>query len=184
MSAVHLEVGTSAGALAKTKKPLLVADMFCGAGGTSEGAKRAAERHGLEMTLILLNHWSIAVDTQRRHNPNARIFCQDIATLRPRVAVAEGYLDLLIASPTCTHHSRARGGRPTSDQQRMDPWHIVTWCTELRIKRLFIENVAEFVEWGPIDRRTAGRWNLARVSISRPGLQRSGRWGSPSSNGA
>src|SRR3546814_6087896 len=59
-----------------------------------------------------------------------------------------------MASPTCTHHSRARGGRPTSDQQRMDPWHVVTWLTELRVKILLIENVPEFVEWGPVDART------------------------------
>lgn len=37
-----------------------------------------------------------------------------------------------------------------SDQQRMDPWHVITWLTELRVKRLFVENVPEFVEWGPV----------------------------------
>jgi DNA (cytosine-5)-methyltransferase 1 len=68
--------------------------------------------------------------------------------------VPEGYLDLLMASPTCTHHSRARGGKPTSDQQRADPWHVITWLTELRVKRMLIENVPEFVDWGPVDRRT------------------------------
>src|SRR3546814_8822728 len=59
-----------------------------------------------------------------------------------------------MASPTCTHHSNARGGKPTSDQQRSDPWHIITWLTELRVKRLIIENVWEFIKWGPVDRRT------------------------------
>src|SRR5262249_48702047 len=63
--------------------------------------------------------------------------------------VPEGRLDLLIASPTCTYHSRARGGRPVHDQQRMDPWHVVRWCTDLRVARLLIENVPEFVDWGP-----------------------------------
>lgn len=68
--------------------------------------------------------------------------------------VPEGYLDLLMASPTCTHHSVARGGKPTSDQQRSDPWHIITWLTELRVKRIIIENVWEFIGWGPVNPKT------------------------------
>src|ERR1700730_7574633 len=58
------------------------------------------------------------------------------------------------ASPTCTYHSRARGGKPINDQGRMDPWTIVHWCTELRVRRLLVENVPEFVDWGPLDLRT------------------------------
>jgi len=45
-------------------------------------------------------------------------------------------------------------GKPTSDQQRSDPWHIITWLTELRVKRLIIENVWEFTGWGPVNSRT------------------------------
>jgi hypothetical protein len=86
--------------------------------------------------------------------PEARHYVQDIATVRPHLLVPEGYLDLLMASPTCTHHSVARGGKPTSDQQRSDPWHIITWLTELRVKRLIIENVWEFTGWGPVDPKT------------------------------
>jgi DNA (cytosine-5)-methyltransferase 1 len=58
-----------------------------------------------------------------------------------------------MASPTCTYHSRARGGKPINDQGRMDPWAIVHWCTELRVRRLLVENVPEFVDWGPLDLR-------------------------------
>jgi DNA (cytosine-5)-methyltransferase 1 len=36
----------------------------------------------------------------------------------------------------------------------MDPWAIVHWCTELRVRRLLVENVPEFVDWGPLDLRT------------------------------
>src|SRR3546814_9703448 len=100
------------------------------------------------MLLTCVNHWPIAIETHKKNHPKARHYCQDVATLRPLEAVPEGRLDILMASPTCTHHSRARGGRPTSDQQRMDPWHVVTWLTELRVKILLLENVPEFVEWG------------------------------------
>lgn len=135
-------------------KPLLVADLFCGAGGSSTGAKKAIESLGRTMTLTCVNHWDRAIETHQRMHPGARHYCMDVASARPIELVPEGRLDLLMASPTCTYHSRARGGRPTSDQQRMDPWHVVTWLTELRVARLLIENVPEFVDWGPVDART------------------------------
>lgn len=136
------------------KRKILVADLLCGAGGSSTGCQRALAELGLEMDLVAVNHWPTAIATHTKNHPAARHYVQDIATVRPHLLVPEGYLDLLMASPTCTHHSVARGGKPTSDQQRSDPWHIITWLTELRVKRLIIENVWEFIGWGPVDHRT------------------------------
>lgn len=136
------------------RRKILVADLLCGAGGSSTGCARALAELGLEMELVCVNHWGVAIETHKRNHPEARHYCQDIASVRPNIIVPEGYLDLLMASPTCTHHSVARGGKPTSDQQRSDPWHIVTWLTELRVKRMIIENVWEFRDWGPVDPRT------------------------------
>lgn len=133
---------------------MLVADLLCGAGGSSTGAARALNRLGLEMELVCLNHWDTAIETHTRNHPKARHYCQDISAVRPHIVVPEGYLDLLMASPSCTHHSIARGGKPTSDQQRSDPWHIITWLTELRVKRIIVENVWEFTSWGAVDHRT------------------------------
>jgi DNA (cytosine-5)-methyltransferase 1 len=137
-----------------SRKKILVADLLCGAGGSSTGCERALTELGLDMELVCVNHWQTAIDTHTLNHPKARHFVQDIATVRPHLLVPEGYLDLLMASPTCTHHSVARGGKPTSDQQRSDPWHIITWLTELRVKRLIIENVWEFTGWGPVDPKT------------------------------
>lgn len=155
-------------------RPALVADLFCGAGGSSTGARRAMNALGLRMVLTCVNHWPLAIETHQLNHPEARHYCQDVASLRPVEAVPEGYLDLLMASPTCTYHSRARGGKPTSDQQRQDPWHVVTWLTELRVKRLLVENVPEFVEWGPVNVRTGkpirsrkGEYFLAWVGVIR-----------------
>lgn len=136
------------------RKKFLVADLLCGAGGSSTGCERALRELDLEMELVCLNHWPTAIETHTKNHPQARHYCQDISTVRPHLVVPEGYLDLLMASPTCTHHSVARGGKPTSDQQRSDPWHIIPWLTELRVKRLIIENVWEFINWGPVDHRT------------------------------
>ncbi|MBX4870605.1 DNA cytosine methyltransferase [Rhizobium bangladeshense] len=135
-------------------RKMLVADLLCGAGGSSTGAQRALSELGLEMELVCVNHWPTAIETHQKNHPEARHFVQDISTVRPHILVPEGYLDLLMASPTCTHHSVARGGKPTSDQQRSDPWHIITWLTELRVKRIIIENVWEFIGWGPVNMKT------------------------------
>lgn len=137
-----------------TRRPALVADLFCGAGGSSTGARRALGRRGISMELACVNHWPVAIETHSRNHPDARHYCMDLEAAKPEEIVPEGRLDLLMASPTCTYHSRARGGRPTSDQQRMDPWHVVRWVTTLRVKRLMVENVPEFVDWGPIDLRS------------------------------
>jgi DNA (cytosine-5)-methyltransferase 1 len=137
-----------------SKRKILVADLLCGAGGSSTGCERALTELGLEMELVCINHWGVAIETHKLNHPEARHYVQDIAMVRPHQIVPEGYLDILMASPTCTHHSVARGGKPTSDQQRSDPWHIITWLTELRVKRIIIENVWEFTGWGPVDLRT------------------------------
>ena len=136
------------------RRALLVADLFCGAGGSSTGARRALEQLGYRMDLLCVNHWPTAIETHTKNHPEARHYCQDLATVEPHLVVPEGRLDLLMASPNCTFHSRARGGKPTSDQQRMDPWHIITWLTELRVRCLIVENVPEFAWWGPVTGQT------------------------------
>ncbi|WP_367346498.1 DNA cytosine methyltransferase [Stenotrophomonas bentonitica] len=129
----------------------LVGDLFCGAGGLSNGAARAMRELGRPVQLIAVNHWPVAIETNRRNHADHadRIHCADLESALPLTLVPEGRLDLLIAAPSCVFHSRARGGRPVHDQQRMDPWHVVRWCTELRVGRILVENVPEFMDWGP-----------------------------------
>lgn len=59
-------------------------------------------------------------------------------------------LDVLVASPECTHHSSARGGVPMSDQSRASAWHVVRWVEALKPSAVLIENVPEFETWGPL----------------------------------
>lgn len=137
-------------------RPVRAADLFCGAGGLTTGAERALRKLGRKVLVTAINHWQIAIDTHTRNHPGARHLCTDLEHVKPLDAVPEGVLDLLMAAPSCVFHSRARGGRPVHDQQRMDPWHVVRWCTELRVHRLIVENVPEFMQWGPCS-LTTGR---------------------------
>lgn len=159
-----------------------VADLFCGAGGTSSGAKRAMEARGRSLSLTAVNHWDVAIETHARNHPEAEHHCSNLYRLAPRAAVPRGRLDLLMASPTCTYHSRARGGRPISRQQRygrMTPTQVVRWADELRAKTLLVENVPEFMDWGPVhgeQRPLQARCVRARCRPEKPCKARKGTY--------
>ncbi len=129
----------------------LLADLFCGAGGTSTGAERAIKDLGAETILVCINHWPLAIETHHANHPNAMHYIEDITAADPLKLVPWGFLDLLMASPECTHFSRARGGKPVNNQSRMNPWAILTWLTKLDVRTVLIENVPEFRDWGPVD---------------------------------
>jgi len=125
------------------------ADLFCGAGGTSSGLYHACGLIGARVDLVAVNHWDIAVQTHQANHPDARHICAALENINPREAVPSGRLDILVASPECTHHSIARGGKPVNDQLRASAWHILRWIELLDIKNILIENVREFRDWGP-----------------------------------
>jgi DNA (cytosine-5)-methyltransferase 1 len=141
-------------------KEFFAADLFCGAGGSSTGLVRAAEERGVPLNLLAVNHWAVAVATHTRNHPWARHLCADLGCVDPSKVVPGGRLDLLIASPECTHHSNARGGKPCSDQSRASAWHVLHWAERLMVDEILIENVREFEGWGPLTR--AGRPNPKR----------------------
>ena len=128
-----------------------VVDMFCGAGGESTGIMQAANEQGLKVNLLAINHWERAMETHAANHPGADHLCESVERIDPMKVVRGGKLDLLWASPECTHHSVARGGRPRSDQSRASAWLILKWLSDLYVQRVIIENVPEFLSWGPLD---------------------------------
>lgn len=133
-------------------KDFRVVDMFCGGGGESTGIMEAADINGYRIHLTAINHWERAIETHAANYPTAEHICESIEHVNPCKAVPEYKLDLLWASPECTHHSLARGGRPRSEQSRATAWEILKWASELWIERIIIENVPEFLTWGPLDK--------------------------------
>ena len=114
------------------------------------GLALACRDAGLDVDLLAINHWDVAIDTHTANHPWARHRCESLDNVDPRKAVPGGRLHLLVASPECTHHSRARGGKPCSDQSRASAWHVLRWAEALYIDSILVENVPEFVEWGPL----------------------------------
>ena len=59
--------------------------------------------------------------------------------------------DLMMASPCCQGHSKARGkkaGNPQHDASRATAWAVVSAAEYHRMPKIIIENVPEFLHWG------------------------------------
>ena len=125
-------------------------DLFCGAGGASTGLELALSRLKMRHKGLAINHWAVAVDTMKRNHPDIETKQMGIEEAVPADLVPSGDVDLLWASPSCTHHSRAKGGKPRSNQLRAQPELVLTWLDQLFVRRIIIENVPEFVDWGPL----------------------------------
>ncbi|MFA1612034.1 DNA cytosine methyltransferase [Halobellus rubicundus] len=132
-------------------------DLFCGAGGFSEGLQQASTDLGVDVELAAINHWEPAVQTHEANHPDAHQYHSKIEQLHPPnvaeelAGEADPDIDLLVGGPECTHFSRARGGKPVSEQKRMSPWQILDWLEKLRVDAFIIENVPEIQDWGPVD---------------------------------
>jgi len=146
------------------KRTVRAADLFCGGGGTSTGLKMACEELGLDISLIAVNHWDLAIETHSVNHPDVKHVCDDLERLEPLKLVPSGKLRIMVASPECTHFSNARGGESMSKQSRATIKHVIRWCSTLDIQDVLIENVREFMHWGPLHRKgpQKGRPIMAR----------------------
>ena len=124
----------------------LIVDLFAGGGGASEAILAATGRH----PDIAVNHDREAVALHAANHPTTRHFCEDIARVDPVEVCGGRPIGLLWASPDCTHHSKARGGKPAEKKIRALAWHVVRWAAKVRPRVIALENVEEFQDWGPL----------------------------------
>lgn len=149
----------------RIKKPIGVV-LFCGAGGSSLGMEEA----GVSVDLGV-NHNAQAIESHAANFPTCQNLREDVFQALPnRVWGSDRPLDVLWASPSCTHFSRARGGSPVSDQERSLANIVLLWAKECRPRITIVENVSEWVSWGPLnadnkpDKARAGEFFRAWVS--------------------
>lgn len=131
---------------------LNIVNLFCGMGGDELGIRDAVYKD-LKMTYrgLSINHWDVAVATMRANFRNVKTLDCKIEEAVPEDLVPAGTeIHVLWASPSCTHHSRAKGGKPRSNQLRSQPEYVTVWA-RLRPWIIIVENVPEFMEWGPLD---------------------------------
>ena len=130
------------------KKNFSCVDLFCGGGGTSTGMIEAFRKAGANYTLVGINHWQIAIDTNKS-NHDGQWLCASVNSIDPTDVIPSGRLDFLWASPECTNHSRAKGGKPRANQSRCQPEMLLSWIRKLIVRRMYVENVPDFLDWGP-----------------------------------
>ena len=133
---------------------ITVTDQFCGAGGSTIGAKRA----GLEVRLAM-NHWARAVETYNTNNPDTECHHADVSAQDPRRFPST---DLLITSPECTTHSPAGGNRrskpqpdlfvphvddPAMVRSRATMWDVPRFAEYHEYNLIIVENVVEVTRW-------------------------------------
>lgn len=118
------------------------ADLFAGLGGFSTGARMAGGE-----VVWAGNHWPAAVAIHEKNHPDTVHACQDLQQADWRDVPAH---DIMLASPCCQGHSRARGrqhGNPQHDASRSTAWAPVTAAEHHRPYGFVVENVPEFLSW-------------------------------------
>lgn len=126
----------------------LIVDLFAGGGGTSTGLARALGRD----PDIAINHDAAALAMHAANHPHTRHLQNDITRVLPLAATRGRPVDILHASPDCTHFSKAKGGKPKSQFIRDLAWVVIRWAEDTHPSLITLENVEEFLTWGPLDK--------------------------------
>ncbi|NUS55863.1 MAG: DNA cytosine methyltransferase [Streptomycetaceae bacterium] len=133
---------------------LTITDLFCGAGGSAQGA---AAVPGIELRLAA-NHWQLAVESHAANFPTADHLVADISQVDPRRVP---HTDLLWASPECTNHSQAKGVKryaqpdlfgetlPSEAVQRSRAtmWDVPRFAEHHAYRAIVVENVVDAASW-------------------------------------
>jgi len=141
----------------------LIVDLFAGGGGASTGIEMATGRQ----VDVAINHDPAAVAMHKANHPQTTHHVADVWEADPHAVTADRPVGLLWASPDCRDHSKAKGGKPIRNKRsRSLAWVVKRWAAQVRPRVMFVENVEEFVDWGPLvgppgklrrDKRRKGR---------------------------
>lgn len=121
-------------------------ELFAGGGGWGVGAEMAT---GRSMD-VAINHDAPALAMYQLNHPDTKVLTADVFEVDPREACAGGaWCEYLHASPDCTDHSKAKGGKPLRTRKRRAlAWVMIYWAGTVRPSILTFENVEEWYAWG------------------------------------
>lgn len=121
-------------------------DLFCGIGGNSWGAQQA----GVEI-VAGFDKWDLAGKVYKDNFPAARFYQEDLSRLSrsdlKRFQAEIGRIDLILASPECTSHSVARGGKPKDEESLRLAWNVWRFAEVFEPRWIVIENVSGMKSW-------------------------------------
>ena len=142
---------------------LFVIDLFCGAGGLSEGVEEARlDGNKCAKVVCCVNHDKNAIFSHDANIPDALHFIEDIRTLElsPISTIVERIRQLypnamimLHASLECTNFSKAKGGQSRAAVSRTRAALLFRSIEVIGPDYIQIENVEEFMSWGDMDEK-------------------------------
>lgn len=124
----------------------LVIDNFAGGGGASTGIENALGRP----VDIAINHDPSAVAMHEVNHPQTHHFCESVWDINPVEVCAGRPVGLAWFSPDCKHFSKAKGRKPVEKKIRGLAWVVLRWAATVQPRVIMLENVEEFVTWGPL----------------------------------
>ncbi len=125
---------------------VLYVDSFAGGGGASTGIELATG-HPVD---IAINHDQSAIMMHKQNHPYTEHFLEDIWQVDP-IEVTKGQkVRFAWFSPDCKHFSRAKGAALVDRHIRGLAWVVLRWAGTVRPDVIMLENVPEFVTWGPV----------------------------------
>lgn len=124
----------------------LVIDNFAGGGGASTGIEMALGRP----VDIAINHDPEAIAMHEINHPHTKHYCESVWEVDPREITQGRPVDLCWFSPDCKHFSKAKGGKPVKKEIRGLAWVAIRYAATVRPRVIMLENVEEFVTWGPL----------------------------------
>jgi len=132
----------------------LIIDSFAGGGGASTGIAAALGR-GPDYAI---NHDREALAMHAANHPDTIHLSKNIWQVDPMEVVGRRPVGLAWFSPDCKHFSKAKGGRPVKREIRDLAWTVVLWAKRVRPRIIFLENVEEWAQWGPLIATEDGKW--------------------------
>lgn len=136
-------------------------DLFCGAGGVTTGVEKSTiNGQHIAKVIACVNHDENAINSHKANHNDVLHFTEDIRTLditpierlvnQIRITEPDAIV-CLWASLECTNFSKAKGGQPRDADSRTLAEHLFRYIEGLDPDMIYIENVEEFMSWGPLD---------------------------------
>lgn len=131
-------------------------DLFCGAGGSSYGARNAGTK-----IVAGFDIWGTAIKAYQKNFPEAKTYEADLRELTPKNIKKEiGDIDLILASPECTNHSLAKGAKERCEESKMTAFQVTRYAEVFKPKWMVIENVVEMQSWSGHPKLLDELWKL------------------------
>ena len=143
----------------KIAKPIQAIDLFCGAGGSTYGATNA----GINV-VAGFDLWNLAIKAYQSNFPKATTFERDLRSFSiqeiQNIHSSLGEIDLILASPECTNHSKAKGAAERSEESKETAFEAIRFAKIIKPSWMIIENVVEFGTWNRFKDLLNNLWEI------------------------